>query len=91
MEQNALVWFISDELSGAPAQIPPQLLCPHEREAQRFDSSNALVSDPMAALEAEERERPWATEEKRIFNEKFLAFPKACYNATLGSRQTWKG
>jgi len=59
------------------AQVPPQLLCPHERAWQRFDTTNALVPDPAAALAAEERERPWSPEEKRVFNEKFLAFPKA--------------
>jgi len=57
--------------------VPPQLLCPHERAWQRFDTCNALVPDPAAALAAEERERPWSPEEKRVFNEKFLAFPKA--------------
>ena len=61
----------------AGAQVPPQLLCPHERAWQRFDTTNALVPDPAAALAAEERERPWSPEEKRVFNEKFLAFPKA--------------
>lgn len=61
-------------------QIPPQQLCPHERASARFDSCNALVADPVAALAAEERERPWAPDEKRVFNEKFLAFGKVRLN-----------
>ena len=52
------------------------MLDPHERKWSRFVSSNGLVQDAAAELEAEELVRPWGADEKRIFMDKFLQFPK---------------
>ncbi|KAK9836331.1 hypothetical protein WJX81_006307 [Elliptochloris bilobata] len=75
-EEQVVLQLQAVERMKDMCKIPSQLLCPHERASQRFDSANALVADPVAAREAEERERPWAPDEKRVFNEKFLAFGK---------------
>ncbi len=53
------------------------MIDPAERAARRFVSTNARVDDPLAALAEEAAARPWAPEERRLFNEKFLAHPKA--------------
>jgi hypothetical protein len=58
------------------AQVPPQVLCPFERAARRYICRNARVADPVELLRQEHLLRPWTPEEKRIFNEKFLAHPK---------------
>ncbi len=58
-------------------QIPDQMQCPYEKAMRRFDNRNALVEDPVQHIEEEKKLRPWMPEEKRIFNEKFLAHPKA--------------
>ena len=34
------------------------------------------MEDPVEHLAEEKKLRPWVSEEKRIFNEKFLAHPK---------------
>ncbi|BDA48420.1 probable nuclear receptor corepressor 1 at N-terminal half [Coccomyxa sp. Obi] len=57
-------------------QVPPQILCPYERAAQRYICHNARVDDPVEYLRQERQIRPWTPEEKRIFNEKFLQHPK---------------
>ena len=62
--------------AGMCAQVPPQILCPYERAARRFICHNARVDDPVELLRQERQLRPWTPEEKRIFNEKFLAHPK---------------
>ena len=62
----------------AVCQVPSQLLDPAERAAQLFINTNARVDDPVAELAAEQALRPWTPEEKRVFNEKFLAHPKVC-------------
>lgn len=41
-------------------------------------SRNALVEDPVAALEAERETAAWTAAERRIFLDKFLQFPKVC-------------
>ena len=57
-------------------QVEPQLLDPHDRKWSRFVTTNGLVTDAAAELEEEELVRPWSAEEKRIFMDKFLLFPK---------------
>lgn len=47
-----------------------------ERAARRFASRNALVEDPVAALQAERETAAWTPAERRIFLDKFLQFPK---------------
>ena len=58
------------------AQVPDQVLCPHERARRLFRNRNALIEDPIEHIAEEKKLRPWVPEEKRIFNEKFLAHPK---------------
>ena len=57
--------------------MPNQVIDPAERAARRFISTNARVDDPVALLAEEAAARPWTPEERRLFNEKFLAHPKA--------------
>jgi hypothetical protein len=47
-----------------------------ERAARRFVCRNALVPDPVAALEAERQTAAWTPAERRVFLDKFLQFPK---------------
>ncbi len=68
---------------GVWTQVPPQILCPYERAAQRYICHNALVEDPVEYLRQERLIKPWTPEEKRIFNEKFLQHPKVCSSAFL--------
>ena len=65
-------------------QVPKQL-CARERAAERFVTNNARVHDPVAALVAEERVRPWTADEKRIFMDRFLAHPKVRLQSTWHS------
>ena len=58
------------------AQVPDQVLCPYERARRLFRNRNALMEDPVEHIAEEKKLRPWVPEEKRIFNEKFLAHPK---------------
>lgn len=44
---------------------------------RQFDNRNALIADPVEYIQEEKKLRPWMPEERRIFNEKFLAHPKA--------------
>ena len=57
-------------------QIPDQLQCPYEKAMRRFNNRNALIEDPVQHIAEEKKLRPWLPEEKRIFNEKYLAHPK---------------
>ena len=57
-------------------QIPDQMQCPYETAMRRFDNRNALIEDPVQHIQEEKKLRPWMPEEKRVFNEKFLAHPK---------------
>ena len=51
---------------------------------RKFDNRNALIEDPLEYIQEEKKLRPWMPEERRIFNEKFLAHPKArCAIGTL--------
>lgn len=43
---------------------------------RRFNNRNALVEDPVQHIAEEKKLRPWLPEEKRTFNEKYLAHPK---------------
>lgn len=67
------------------------MLDPHDVKWSRFISGNARVLDAAAELQQEQLERPWATEEKRIFMDKFLLYPKVRRPAQtqLGSRHIW--
>lgn len=56
--------------------MPDQRICKHTLKWGRFNSTNGLVQDPAAELEQEAIERPWSSEEKRIFFEKFLLHHK---------------
>lgn len=60
-------------------QIPDQMQCPYESAMRQFHNTNALVEDPVEAIAEEKKLRPWAPEERRTFNEKFLAHPKASH------------
>ncbi|KAK9815578.1 hypothetical protein WJX72_006161 [[Myrmecia] bisecta] len=57
-------------------QIPPLILDARERDQRRFITTNCRVPDPVAVLKEEAASRPWSTEEKRIFMDRFLQFPK---------------
>ena len=57
-------------------QIPDQMQCLYEKAMRRFSNRNALIEDPVQHILEEKKLRPWLPEEKRIFNEKFLAHPK---------------
>lgn len=52
------------------------ILDPRDRLFSMFESTNGLVEDPKAELEAEDLVKIWTPDEKRIFMEKFLLFPK---------------
>lgn len=52
-------------------------------ERFHFKTDNGRVEDPFQLLEEEDALRPWTAEEKRIFMDKFLAFPKVPF--TLSS------
>jgi hypothetical protein len=53
------------------------MLDERERAARRFVNVNARVADPVEELRQEALVRPWDAEERRVFMDKFLAFPKA--------------
>lgn len=57
-------------------EIPDQIVDEAARKAECFPSENGRVEDPVALLEEEDSQRPWTPEEKRIFMDKFLAYPK---------------
>lgn len=67
--------IVTPDLSAC-LQIPDQMQCPYEKAMRRFDNRNALIEDPVQHIQEEKKLRPWMPEEKRIFNEKFLAHPK---------------
>ncbi len=62
--------------------LPPLPQCPamhldgRQRAAQVFLSRNALVEDPVGALQAERDIAAWTPAERRVFLDKFLQFPK---------------
>eukprot|EP00884_Botryococcus_braunii_P008183 jgi/Botrbrau1/17366/Bobra.0015s0106.1 len=58
-------------------QMPDQLVEEDDRRFQGFENNNLRVEDPVQQLKDEEdAKRPWSADEKRIFMDKFLAFPK---------------
>ena len=57
-------------------RLPPMILDDNERRWRGFNNNNSLVVDPKAELEREERTLMWDKEEKDIFLEKFMQYPK---------------
>ena len=64
---------------NSSVQVDSQMLDPSDLKWSRFVSTNGRVADAAAELEEEELVRPWSPEEKRIFNDKFLLYPKVGY------------
>ena len=54
----------------------PDMLSEEEKRAIRFPSKNGLRRDPVADLQADRDLRPWTQEERDIFIEKYMEFPK---------------
>lgn len=57
-------------------QCPPLVSDPRELAGRRFLSTNARVQDPVAELLRERDTAAWSPSERRIFMDKYLAFPK---------------
>ena len=57
-------------------EMHDQVLDDEQRRNSMFPTDNALVEDPVALLAYEASLRPWTPEEKRIFMDKYLAYPK---------------
>lgn len=58
------------------ATIPAQILDAKEKRARRFIDSNSLVLDPVHEVRLHALATTWQEAEKKIFLEKYLAFPK---------------
>jgi hypothetical protein len=71
--------FLLQRLHGVGLQRPDQVADPNEQRFTFtfFKNDNLLVNDAEKQLEDEEHnKRPWSADEKRIFMDKFLAYPK---------------
>lgn len=69
-----LLQFRAVERMRTMTRCPTMAVCAWERA--RYVDRNARVLDPVADIETEARIRPWTTEEKAIFMDRFLQFPK---------------
>lgn len=56
--------------------LPGQLMDPLDVRWRTFLSENALVADPEAELAGDWLGKNWSQDEKRIFMDKYLQFPK---------------
>lgn len=71
------------------SQLPAEILDDYERKRSIFDTANSLVPDPVAQVEKERLIEPWTDEEKRIFMEKFLQYPKVGQRALNYRKCAW--
>lgn len=73
--------------------LPGQFMDHHDARWSTFLSDNALVADPEAELAGDWLGKNWSQEEKRIFMDKYLQYPKVCVCEGGGGGQwgLWAG
>eukprot|EP00775_Hariotina_reticulata_P006146 gene6146-6383_t len=75
-EQQLMRVFRAVEDLKHMSVLPQQLLDPWQKRWAGFASNNGLVEDPLRELQEDKTGLDWTPEERRIFMEKFLQFPK---------------
>lgn len=75
-ERQMLLQLTAVERMHTMIRCPTMLVSAWEREGMRYVDRNARVLDPVVDIEAEACIRVWTADEKRMFMDKFLQFPK---------------